>query len=203
MPFIYDNLTAAVVGMTVLLILVSIQMRTTKSSVAQSARNMALKQAETLATWMEQDLEAMGRNLEDDETVYSVGDRISNENSPTGTTLPDDTPLTFHYRKNESSSKTTIEYNVATTQTANVNDTTRTLYELNRDSSGVSDGESSSTLGYFDIRFVDEDAQTTTNEDSIRGIRAHFSVVSPFRNDETTLHEVHRMVVVPYTPALE
>jgi hypothetical protein len=195
-PFVYDNLIATVVGATVLLILASIQMRATKTSVAQSARSMALKEAETFATWMEQDLEAMGRNLEDDETVFTVHDRTPDEDSPTGYTLFDDedegqSDLTFSYRE------TTVEYDVVKEE-KEIDGKTRTLYQLNR----IPDGGSSSILGYFDIRFINGDAQKTTNKDKIRAIRVHFSVVSPFQNDETAIHEVHRMVVVPYTPAL-
>lgn len=193
MQFLYDNLIATVVGMTVFLILVSIQMRATRTSVAQSARSMALKQAETLATWMEQDLEAMGRNLDDSETVYEVGDRTSNKNSPTESTLASGEALKFYYDKK------TIRYNVeADPQT--IDGKPRTLYEFERTKNGASAGGSPTTLGYFDIRFIDENAEPTTDESKIRGIRVHFSVVSPFQNDETTLQEIHRMVVVPYAP---
>lgn len=202
MPFLYDNLIATVVGMTVLFILASIQMRASTSSVAQSARSMSLKQAETLATWLEQDLEAMGRNLDDDETVFTGDGRVSNENSPTGATLSAEDPLTFYYRE-EGDSTTTIEYNVVAADEKTVNGETRRLYELDRLEDGNSDGGSSATLGYFDVQFIDRNAQQTDTESDIQGIRAHFSVVAPFQNNETTLHEVHRMVVVPYTPALQ
>lgn len=197
MPFVYDNLIATVVGTTVLLILMSIQMRATRTSVAQSGRSMALKQTETLATWLEQDLEAMGRNLDDSETVFTVSERTSNENSPTGSTLIEEEALTFNYR--DGGGDTTIKYAVVEADEQTVSGETRRLYELIRSPNGGS----SATLGYFDIRFIDENAQTTTNEDEIRGIRVRFSVVSPFQNYETTLQEVHRMVVVPYTPALD
>ena len=71
MWFLNDNLIASLVSGTVILILFTIQMRATNMSVSESARNQALSQAETFATWLEEDLEAAGRNRGDSEPVFS------------------------------------------------------------------------------------------------------------------------------------
>ncbi len=191
MPFLYDNLTATVVGLTVLLILASLQMRMTKSSVTQAGRKAALNQAQTFATWLEDDLGRMGRNRGSGE-VFSIGGRSNQDASPTGKVLDD---FTFHF-EDDSGSETTIEYSIAERETE-----ARTLYDLTRNGG---DGRTS-RLGYFDIRFLDRNAQVVPNPESnegrIQSVRVQFSVVAPFQNDQTDVREVHRMVVVPYTPA--
>jgi hypothetical protein len=200
MPFLYDNLVAALVGTTVLLILMAIQMRATGEQVAQTARNAALNQTQSLATWLEEDLEAMGRNRASGEVVFEGIDRVENEASPTGEVLTD---LTFRY-EDESGDVTTIVYEVR-----NPDDETRTIageerpvYTLERQAAG---GGTSPALGYFDLRFIDGNATPVSNpaanRGEIRALRLHFSVVPSYSSDRMILDEIHRMVVVPYTPA--
>lgn len=204
MPFVYDNLIASVIGTTVFLILISIQMRATNANVAQTSRKVALKQAQTLATWLEEDLGQMGRNM--DSTPFMPPERTGEEASPMGETFdPDENPAFEFEYEDENGNPTTVQYSVQESPDSpvDVDGGSRTLYELERSGGGGS----SATLGYFDIQFLDRNAQfldetaVTNNPDAIQSIRIHFSVVAPFRNDETTLHEVHRMVVVPYPPA--
>jgi hypothetical protein len=204
MAFIYDNLVATLIATTVVLILISVQMRATSANVAQVGRSAALGGGESFATWVEQDLEAMGRHVSVSETVFSSPVRQANGNSPTGEVLED---LTFYYRTDEGSPKTTITYEVTEVDTQTIGSEKRTLYQLSRSKNGTDAGGSPVTLGYFDVRFLNRTAgvvtNPTANRSKIEALRAHFSVVSPIQNDETKLQEVHRMVVVPYTPALE
>lgn len=193
MAFIYDNLIATAIGTTVFLILITIQMRSTNATVAQTGRSVALNQAETVATWLEEDLESMGRNMGDGDTIHDPIGRETNDASPTGSVL---TELTYYY-KNESGSTITIEYTVEREDPPTIAGDERPVYELSRSAGGGTPA----SLGYFDVRFVDKYAEETTVEDSTRAIRVQFSVVPPFQNDQSTLDEVHRMVVVPYTPA--
>lgn len=206
MQFLYDNLIATVVSMTVLLVLVSIQMRATRTSVSQTARHAAVSEAKTLAEWLEEDVEAMGRNLEDGEVVFedptSSPTKYTNDDSPTGSTLAE---LTYYYRENEGGSKTTVRYSVTEADTQSVNGEDRTLYELERTTDGSVDGGSPASLGYFDVEFIGRNAGTVTdpvnNQDEIRSVRVLFSVVVPFQGDEGAFQEFHRMIVVPYIPA--
>lgn len=204
MAFLYDNLVATLIATTVVLVLISVQMRATSANVAQVGRSGALGGAESFATWVEQDLEAMGRHVSVSGTVFSSPVRQANGNSPTGEVLEG---LTFYYRTDESSPKTTITYEVTEVDTQTIGSEKRTLYQLSRSKSGTDAGGSPVTLGYFDVRFLNRTAGEVTNpaanRSKIEALRAHFSVVSPIQNDETKLQEVHRMVVVPYTPALE
>lgn len=199
MPFIYDNLTATVIGTTAFLILISIQMRSTNTAVVQTGRSVALNQSETMATWLENDLESMGRNMDSDETIYENVERESSNASPTDSMM---TGLTYYY-ESESNTPTKIEYDVGSKETRTIAGEKRTVYRLSREQNDGADGGTSVSLGYFDIQFVDEYAEQTTVENDIQAIRVRFSVVPPFQNDRSTLNEVHRMVVVPYTPARE
>jgi len=202
MPFLYDNMVATVIAMTVVLILISIQMRASSSNLARSGRNQALNEAKTMAAWIEEDLESMGKNIKKSETIFPALSRQASDHSPTGAVLQD---LAFQYRATKSGPDTTVSYRVTDAFTKTVQGEDRTLYQLNRETDGSPTGGSGATLGYFDVHFLGPTAGRITspnaNRDKIEAVRAHFSVISPFQSDETTLHEVHRMVVVPYTPA--
>jgi hypothetical protein len=203
MAFLYDNLVATLIATTVVLVLISVQMRATSANVAQVGKSAALGGAETFATWVEQDLEAMGRHISVSETVFSSPARQPNGNSPTGEVLEG---LTFYYQKTKGGPKTSVTYDLVETDTQTVEGEKRVLYQLSRSKDGIETGGSPVTLGYFDVRFLNRTAgevtNPTANRSKIEAIRAHFSVVSPIQNDETKLEEVHRMVVVPYNPAL-
>lgn len=212
MPVLFDNLIASVVAGTVLLMLVSIQMQATNTGIANTARYAALNEAQTIATWLEEDLQAMGRNRGEGETVFDIvpdGERMQSNYSPTGTVLrrlSDSTALTFHY-EGTAGNDTTITYALEEAGTRTISDTTRTVFELRRLKNGIQSGGSGAVLGYFDLHFTNQDAEPvpnpSANKGEIRAIRAQFSVLAPFQNEETTLPEIHRMVVVPYTPALD
>lgn len=201
MTFLYDNMLATVVSMTVLLILVSIQMRATSTNVAQTSRNATLNQARILATWLEEDVKVMGQHMEE-ENPFEAPTRSPNTSSPTDSTLD---AFSFSYYENEGGAKTTIEYLLSESDTMQVDGEQRILYNLERQRNGVVEGGGPATLGYFDVQFVGRNAGPVSNpiqnEEDIRAVRVHFSVVMPFQNDENILNEVHRKVVVPYLPA--
>lgn len=201
MAFLYDNLVAALVGTTVLLILMAIQMRATGEQVAQTARNAALSQTQSLATWLEEDLEAMGRNREAGEMVFTGIERTDNTASPTGEVLTD---LTFRY-ENESGDSTTITYEIQNPETQTIAGEERPIYTLERRMDGGASDGTSASLGYLDLQFIDRNAtpvsDPTDNRGEIQALRVHFSVVPSYSSDRTILDEIHRMVVVPYTPA--
>lgn len=204
MPFLYDNLIATAVSMTVLLLLVTIQLRATRANTAQTARQVALGHAETMATWLEEDLESMGRNLDgvpfEDPATSPV--RYVTDDSPMGTTLGE---LTF-LRKSPTGDTTTVRYSVQETDSLTIAGKQRPVYELTRSRDGIEDGGSAGDLGYFDVRFLDRGANIVSdpvnNTEEIRAMRVHFSVVLFGQNREGTISEVHRMIVVPYAPAL-
>jgi len=202
MAFLYDNLTAVVVATTVLLILASLQLRASKLSTAASSQDAALTQSEEIATWMEEDLEAMGRHMTPSDTVFGGITRVSDEGSPTDSVL---TSLSFQYKDSAGGTVRTVKYDVSVAETATVDGEERTLYELSRTKGGASAGRTPSMLGYIDVQFLDRTAAVVSkpvaNDDNIEALRVHFSIILPHRNDKTSLTEIHRMVAFPYTPA--
>jgi hypothetical protein len=193
MQFLYDNLTATVVGTTVLLILIAIQMRATRANVEQMSRSIAFGQAETMATWLEEDLSQMGRNIDGKPFTFPNNPKKSEENgSPTDETLNPDSEADFKFEYNDKEIQYTLRYA----------DGESPPYELDRSVSGGGGGTGSAgRLGYFDIEFINKNASPTSDVGNIQAIRVRYSVVTPFQNDDTMLREIHRMIVVPYPPA--
>src|SRR5690625_4931521 len=68
---IFDNLNAILIGSTVILVIMAMQMRMTEMSVEQTANYMMKRQAMDLATWMEDDLLLMGQNLPSGTAAYT------------------------------------------------------------------------------------------------------------------------------------
>jgi len=201
MAFLYDNLTAVVVGTTVLLILAGLQLRAMKRSTTASGQEAALTQSEEIATWMEEDLERMGRHMASD-TAFSTLDRTEEDASPTDSVL---TGLSFQYKDSTGGAPQTVEYDVSAVDTDMVEGSERTLYELSRTAGGTSAGGTPGMLGYIDVQFLDRTAAAISaplaNADQIQTLRVHFSIILPYGTDNTGLKEVHRMMAFPYTPA--
>src|SRR5690625_2756407 len=68
---IFDNLNAILIGSTVILVIMPMQMRLTEMSVEQTANYMLKRQAMDLATWMEDDLLSMGQSLPSGRAAYT------------------------------------------------------------------------------------------------------------------------------------
>jgi len=212
MAFIYDNLIATVVSLTVLLILASIQMSATSMSVSNSSRNIAITQAETFGTWMEEELSRVGRNLGDvdEDSILTLNPSEINEQSPEGVNTP---KFTFQYATFEGGSPTTHE--VAYTLCPTDEDrevytrdgvVTKSLFQLRRQEDLEADCEESSAdgvsppaLGYFYVQRLTDSLSTTSSNDKAELLRVKYSVIAPFQGEDTVLQEVHRSVVSPFT----
>jgi len=201
MPFIYDNLIATLISMTVLLILATIQTDATQINTARTSRNVAKNQAQQLATWIEEDLAEMGKNM-------SVGDAAFED--PSDSTQWHTTQFMFKHDSLLAGGGTVrvkTRYELEKTGTRTVDGETVTLYEIQRSRKIGSDpweskGQSTANLGYFEINMLDNDgipvSNPKANREDVESTRVRFSVIAPFQNDETLLRRVHRSTVVPY-----
>ncbi len=203
MIFIYDNLTATIIAMSVFLLLVTIQFRTTQTNIAQTSRNIVKEQAQGFATWLEDDLEKMGQNIGPGSAPpYNVA--FDDPTDSSGVTVD----FTFYQDSIVSTSSTmrvATQYRVKKTGTRVVEADTVDLYQLTRyrqegaSASWVEDGRSIDALGYFDVDMLNRDAQpiinprsaAQTDQDTVRSTRVRFSVVAPFQNEKTSLRVVH------------
>lgn len=187
MPFIFDNLTATVIATTVVLILASIQMEATQANTARVSRNVVNTQAQQFATWLEEDLSRIGQNMPSSVTPYA-GLADSTQWHTTAFSFdyvdPDSGSVTVQYDLKKTGDKTVIDGNE------------KELLRLERSP----DGGSPARLGYFEIDLLDQYADSASSEDAIAFVRARFSVIAPFQNEETFPQRVHRSVVVPYRP---
>lgn len=196
MIFVLDNINALIIGSAIILVVMAMQMRMTDISVEQSANYMMKRQAMDLATWMENDLLQMGRNL------------------PNGT---------ISYVNPSDSSDVTVrfEFYRDSVQTSGGSlDTFRvaTRYELSKLGSHYSErdtvdsyrldryvsegggpwqksGGSSGLLSYFKIEMLDRDAKPITNPvaspELVRNTRVSFHMVTPFERQRSTLRRVY------------
>jgi len=202
MLFIYDNLTAGLVMVSVALLLTTLQMRSMKKSVTKISRNVAKEQAQSFATWVEDDLEAMGENMDSGSSApFNV--EFETPVDSAGVT----TQFTF-YRDSvvtvDSTVRVMTQYRLHKTGTKEIDEEEVDLYQVRRrekvgSGSWKSDGGSAGTLGYFEIDMLNRDAQpianprtvATADADTVRSTRVRFSVVAPFQNQQTSLRIIH------------
>ena len=202
MPFIYDNLIATLISMTVLLILASIQTQATQTNTARTSRNTVKAQAQQMATWMEEDLAEIGKNMNATEAAFE---------NPQDSTDWHTTQLTFKYESLLASGGTErvkVRYELEKTGTRTVDGTDEILFEVQRsqkvgDDPWTSEGQSPGSLEYFEVNILNKDGTPVTNppktnRDKVESFRIRFSVIAPFQSESTFPRRVRRSIVVPY-----
>lgn len=207
MIFIYDNLIATVIAMTVVMILAAIQMDATGMRISDTSRNAAVTQAETFGVWVEEEMNKVGRNLDDDTEPIVTLSSTDEDQSPTGQNT---TEFSFQYATFEEGTRNlnTVTYTLTDTEEDRDvhvgNETvTKDLYRLERNLGGTAGSEDVSppALGYFHVQRLKENLEPASTPSEIQFLRVKYSVVAPYQNEDTVLQEVHRTVVVPYTLA--
>ena len=201
MPFIYDNLIATLISMTVLLILASIQTQATQTNTARTSRNTVKAQAQQMATWMEEDLAEIGKNMNVTEAAFE---------NPQDSTDWHTTQLTFKYESLLASGKTErvkVRYELEKTGTRTVDGTDEILFEVQRSQKvegdpWTSEGQSPGSLEYYEVNMLDKNGAPVpnpkANRDEVESFRIRFSVIAPFQSESTFPRRVRRSIVVPY-----
>jgi hypothetical protein len=193
MPFIYDNLIASVISMTVFLILVSIQADATQGNTARTSRNVAKGQAQSFITWLEEDLAKMGKNMNAGAAAYE---------SPEDSTQWHTETFEFSFL-NSSGDTVRTKYDLRQVGTRTVDGESEKIFRVKRSrkvggGSWVSRGESPASLEYFKVEMLDEDADPAGSPSDVQFIKVRFAVAAPFQSESTLLRRVHRSAVVPY-----
>jgi hypothetical protein len=210
MPFLFDNLTATVIAMTVLLILASMQMRATQQRVAQASRDVAQSQAAQLTSWLEEDLGRIGKNMSGDEIAFEAP--VDSDQK----WLTEE--FVFEYEEFSSTGAidtVRVRYRVESTGSSReiyFGDSTETvdLYRLTREKKVVGEtgwqekGGSVPALEYFDVDLLDRNAEPVSNpvsnENAVRSVRVRFSLVAPYQNEELALPASRTNVVIARYP---
>lgn len=188
MPFIYDNLVATLISMTVLLILISIQTQATQTNTARTSRNIANTQAQNLATWLEEDLSRIGQNMSLDETSYDEPTKVDGSQWHT--------EFSFSYVDTTGIQKN-VQYDLEKTgETEMIDGVEKDLFELKR----TPDGSRAASLEYFRIDLLNGDGNSASTPDEVEFVRARFSVIAPFQGEDTFPRRVRRSIAVPYRP---
>ncbi|PSQ81178.1 MAG: hypothetical protein BRD41_03355 [Bacteroidetes bacterium QS_1_63_11] len=210
MQFLFDNLTATVIAMTVLLILASMQMRATRQQVAQTSQDIVQRQAGQLTTWLEKDLGQIGKNMSDDETAFEepvdsgqkwLTEKFVFEHEEIDSTGTVDT-VRVRYLIESTGSSREIDMG-GTTKSVE-------LYQLTREKKVVGEtgwqakGGSIPALEYFDVDLLDRNAEPVSdpvsNEDDVRSVRVRFSLVAPYQNEELAVPVSRTNVVIARYP---
>lgn len=194
MAFIYDNLVASLIAMTVFLVLVTIQAEATQGNTARTSRNIVKSQADDFSTWLEEDLAAMGKNMRRGSVAYEL---------PEDSTQWHTVKFIFSF-VNSSGDTVRTKYDLQQAGTRMVDGQEDTVFTAKRfrkvgtSSSWSSSGQSPANLGYFEVDMLDENADSTGSTSRVKFVRVKFSLVAPFQSESTLLRRVHRSSVVPY-----
>lgn len=213
MIFLYDNLTATVIGATVLLVILVSMQRLTEVQIERTATYTVKKQANEFATWMEEDLLQMRMYVPEEEhpvpflnPTYDVDDVMTTEfifrRDSTDYSVDPPAQREIHVR-----------YHIEEVGERTISGEKIPVYQLNRltcDGDGSScnpgdaadwttDGQSYDLLSYFRVDMLDRDAQpianpATTeanNPGTVRNSRIRFAMVTPYETERQTLREVY------------
>lgn len=199
MVFLYDNMTATVIGMSIVLILATIQLRTVERGIAETSRHIVKKQAQRLASWMEDDLEQLGQNMSPGGIAFENPQKETYDRAP-----GDVITRQFTFYRDSSGVQLETRYEIDPAGTQMVDGDSTTVYRLTRFHEGTEDGRSTPMLGYFDVDMLDRNANLVSNpksnRDKVQSVRVQFSVVAPFQNRETILSVVHHGSIIVRHP---
>ena len=214
MTLIYDNLISTVIAMTVILVLASMQLRTTKQQVATTAHYVMKQRTTQLSSWLQEDLGKIGKNVKGDSV--SVDTLVVPNDDSTATWRTEQ--FVFERDSIETGGNRVtvkVRYDIQPTGTRTIGGEERDVFQLTRErkvgsNSWESAGGSAATLEYFDVDMLNKDAVRVENPeqhleavpDTVRSVRVRFSVLPPFQNDQLPVAASRtNTVVAQYLPA--
>ncbi len=198
MAFLFDHLNATIIGATAALILAGLLLRIGDVNVEQIANYSVKTQASDFATWLEDDLLRLGKNMDG-----QIG--FTNPIDSAGITRE----FVFYWDSVDTGAspvdtiRYSIKYELARTGTRAVGQDTVAVYRLQRyerkeAGAWTAAGSSSDLLSSFRIEMLNRDAVAvadpvavaTAAPDSIRNTRVRFSMATPFERPTSTIRQV-------------
>ncbi len=187
MWFIFDNLNALIVGGMLFLMLLGIQQRVAEMNLEQTVNYIVKRQAGDLATWLEDDLLKLGRNVDwESETPFE------NPVDSAGVTVR----FVFFHDSTDAGGNAVrvyVRYRLTPAGERIIRNDTIPVYRLYREEcvgSGCpsggwkASGGGPGLLSYFKIDLLDQDAQPVpdpaTNADQVQNTRVRFTMAAPF-----------------------
>ena len=217
MAFIFDNLTANIIALTVILILASIQMRSTRQRVAQTSQQLVQDRARGLTAWLEKDL-GEGVNPSEAGEIGGIGKNMSpSENALIDLTSHDGSNCEDNWKtrrfvfewKKDDGSRARVKYETEE-EKGLYSFTRKQIDENSGDWPEGSDPEwenvdvqgRASGMEYFDIDLMEKDGSCTSisDENNVRSVRARFSIEAPFQNEELAFSASRANTIVARYP---
>jgi hypothetical protein len=207
---IFDHITATVLSVTVLLALLSTQMRVQQSGIEQVSAHAAKTKALALGTWLEDDITSLGANF---------GTDLMRFTAPVQNALGETVEWTFYSDSlgaNDTRTRHLTRYVVAAVDSIGEPGARRALYQLTRQTAttpvsfGVAapvsegawseDGRSVATLSAFRIGLVERLGTDTVDPERADYIRVEFSVVPEFERHRGYLQELYWTTLLKVRP---
>lgn len=203
MAFIFDNLLATLVTMTVLMLLLSTQFRSTQAGIEQVSAHAAKTKALTLGTWLEDDISSLGANFGRNRMRFSAPHTLDDGNTGEwvfySDSLGDGGAVTRHATRYILREVDEIERQDGSGM--------QPLYQLTREvaaspvvndvmtpispSAWQMDGMSVATLSTFRIDLIDRNGEATVDPVTADFIRVEFAMVPEFERGQSYLRELY------------
>ncbi len=188
---IFDNLSAMILGGTLLLMMITLQQRMVEINLEQTTNYVVKKQANDLVSWMEEELLRLGENVDfNNEVPFS--NPVNNGN--TGVT-----ELFEFFRDSIDANGQTIRiyirYRLISAGYRVIREDSIPVYRLKRevkigdDGSWVEDGGSPALISYFRVDMLDKNAQPladpVSQADQVQNTRVRVTLVTPFETSRS------------------
>lgn len=181
MFLIFDNLSATLIGIAVLLLLVIMQQRVQRVSAEQVMMYAANQNILDFGKWVEEDM-------------VNVGWGVSSGNGISGIAQNDTIPsltrqFTFDRKPNDTTAVTTVQYQVIPVTTAGqqvfmeINGTDVPLWQVQRLVAGVVTGESAPYVTHFSILLENDRGQNVFAVSDAEQISIEVAMAMPYGED--------------------
>lgn len=174
MQFIYDHLSASILGIAIFFILVAVQVRGTETSNDQTQYYSAKAQLLDLKEMIEHDFKNIGAGVSRYDPIF-----VSKDDS------------TFEFMAkvqatDEEPSK--ITYRRVATERVTIDDETVQLYEVQRLVDDVLTGKGPATMKEFVVELRDGNREEVADFEDVETVYVRFVIVPPLRGEDG-LHE--------------
>ena len=201
MTSIFDNVSAVIIGGVVVLILFVVQWRAGVMSSELFSMYSGKQSSLNLATLLEDDLELLGRNMDIDDSLFTVPVQ-SGGNTTSFTFFHQDTDSTGLERDME------VRYRLASTEIISKDTSTIQLYELIREQRNVNSflaawhqtWSSDRRLSHFYIEPQDERYLPTHREDETTYLRISFTMIPPYQTENQYVRQLNWSTTINVRP---
>lgn len=210
MSLIFDNLSATMLAMAVMLALIGVQLRMQQANVEQVSAHAAKTKAISLGRWLEEDITSLGANF---------GNNLSRFEPPVVNAEGITTEWVFYSDSllpGDQRMRHITRYRLLPVDTVAVRGVDKTLYQLRRETASTpvvdsvaapvpeamwaEDGRSVSTLSAFKVGMIRRLGQETTDVTTADYIKVEFAIVPEFDRQRSYIHELYWSTLLKVRP---